>query len=410
MICLFFDTSSDLLKVSLIKDNKIIFDKELHTKNDHSSYLVPTIDEAFKSNNIDFKELDEIIVGNGPGSFTGTRISIAVAKTYAFSFNIPVYMISSLEELIYDNDGYDFYVPIIEEKKENLYFSIFDKDKKRVMDDTYSSTEYMYKKLEELDGKILLISLSDKEYEKYDTVKASINALNIMKNIEKHYRRMEIVKPSWENQDYLGIRKMLSATVNQNAKDKMPIPNMATMVLKAILEDDRYPESLYTDTLIRIRAEQGKITYGRAAILKAFLIQNYQWREGESYMGLNEECQETAYVLGRIFAVLEFIQKDANPGINTTIRDRYFNSACATPASVFPVLMKLKNSHIKKLERESVGKKIHFENLLTELIVRIEMTEGASGFPKRLSLDEQGKFMLGYYHQTQKMYEKKEEK
>ena len=199
MICLFFDTSSDLLKVSLIKDNKIIFDKELHTKNDHSSYLVPTIDEAFKSNNIDFKELDEIIVGNGPGSFTGTRISIAVAKTYAFSFNIPVYMISSLEELIYDNDGYDFYVPIIEEKKDNLYFSIFDKDKKRVIDDTYSSTEYMYKKLEELDGKILLISLSDKEYEKYDTVKASINALNIMKNIEVNNEKVNphLLKPNY---------------------------------------------------------------------------------------------------------------------------------------------------------------------------------------------------------------------
>ena len=199
MICLFFDTSSDLLKVSLIKDNKIIFDKELYTKNDHSSYLVPTIDEAFKSNNIDFKELDEIIVGNGPGSFTGTRISIAVAKTYAFSFNIPVYMISSLEELIYDNDGYDFYVPIIEEKKDNLYFSIFDKDKKRVMDDTYSSTEYMYKKLEELDGKILLISLSNKEYEKYDTVKASINALNIMKNIDVNNEKVNphLLKPNY---------------------------------------------------------------------------------------------------------------------------------------------------------------------------------------------------------------------
>ena len=199
MICLFFDTSSDLLKVSLIKDDKIIFDKELHTKNDHSSYLVPTIDEAFKSNNIDFKELDEIIVGNGPGSFTGTRISIAVAKTYAFSFNIPVYMISSLEELIYDNDGYDFYVPIIEEKKDNLYFSIFDKDKKRVMDDTYSSTEYMYRKLEELDGKILLISLSNKEYEKYDTLKASINALNIMKNIEVNNEKVNphLLKPNY---------------------------------------------------------------------------------------------------------------------------------------------------------------------------------------------------------------------
>lgn len=199
MICLFFDTSSDLLKVSLIKDDKIIFDKELHTKNDHSSYLVPTIDDAFKSNNIDFKELDEIIVGNGPGSFTGTRISIAVAKTYAFSFNIPVYMISSLEELIYDNDGYDFYVPIIEEKKDNLYFSIFDKDKKRVMDDTYSSTEYMYKKLEELEGKILLISLSNKEYEKYDTVKASINALNIMKNIDVNNEKVNphLLKPNY---------------------------------------------------------------------------------------------------------------------------------------------------------------------------------------------------------------------
>ena len=199
MICLFFDTSSDLLKVSLIKDDKIIFDKELHTKNDHSSYLVPTIDEAFKSNNIDFKELDEIIVGNGPGSFTGTRISIAVAKTYAFSFNIPVYMISSLEELIYDNDGYDFYVPIIEEKKDNLYFSIFYKDKKRVMDDTYSSTEYMYKKLEELDGKILLISLSNKEYEKYDTVNSSINALNIMKNIDVNNEKVNphLLKPNY---------------------------------------------------------------------------------------------------------------------------------------------------------------------------------------------------------------------
>ena len=199
MICLFFDTSSDLLKVSLIKDDKIIFDKELNTKNDHSSYLVPTIDEAFKSNNIDFKELDEIIVGNGPGSFTGTRISIAVAKTYAFSFNIPVYMISSLEELIYDNDRYGFYVPIIEEKKDNLYFSIFDKDKKRVMDDTYSSTEYMYKKLEELEGKILLISLSNKEYEKYDTIKAGINALNIMKNIEVNNEKVNphLLKPNY---------------------------------------------------------------------------------------------------------------------------------------------------------------------------------------------------------------------
>ena len=227
---------------------------------------------------------------------------------------------------------------------------------------------------------------------------------NIIKNIAKHYQRMEIVRPSWEDMRYLGIKQMLNETVNQKSKDKTPIPNMASMVLSAILSDTKYPASLYTDTLIRIRAEQGKVTCGRAAIIKAFLIQNYKWKEGDEYMGLNEGCEESAYVLGRLFAVLETIQKDANSGINATIRDRYFNSACATPASVFPTLIKLKNSHIKKLERESGGTKIYYEKMLTELMGKIEK------FPRRLSLEEQGKFMLGYYHQVQKKYEKKEEK
>ena len=182
------------------------------------------------------------------------------------------------------------------------------------------------------------------------------------------------------------------------------------MVLNAIIQNERYPASLYTDTLIRIRAEQGRVTCGRAAIIKAFLIQNYKWKEGEMYMGLNESCKEEAYVLGRLFAVLEFIQKDANPGINATIRDRYFNSACATPASVFPVLIKLKNSHIKKIDRESVGKKVHYERLLSDIMDKLEVDEEKGGFPKRLSLEEQGRFMLGYYHQVQKKYEKKEDK
>ena len=142
-------------------------------------------------------------------------------------------------------------------------------------------------------------------------------------------------------------------------------------------------------------------------------------------MGLNEGTKDTPYVLGRIFAVLESIQEEANrpkhstkkgnkhvsestqeeanPGINATIRDKYFNSSCANPASIFPILMKLKNSHIRKIEREKKGKKIYFENLLTELTGKI--TE----FPKSLTLEEQGRFILGYYHQTQKRYEKKEE-
>lgn len=227
---------------------------------------------------------------------------------------------------------------------------------------------------------------------------------NILRNLSRHYHRIEIVKPSWETKEYLGIRDMLFETVNRKSSDKSPVPNMAAMVLQSVLADSRYPASLYADTLIRIRAEQGSITWGRAAIIKAYLIKNYNWEKGENCMGLNESNEEAAYILGRLFSVLESIQTDANPGIKATIRDRYFNSACATPASVFPTLIKLKNSHMKKLEREKINTKIYYENLLTDLLGKLER------FPRRLTLEEQGMFMLGYYHQQQKKYQKREEK
>ncbi len=226
---------------------------------------------------------------------------------------------------------------------------------------------------------------------------------NVLQNIARHYERMAMVKPVWEDREYLGVRQMLFETVNQKSRDKSPIPNMAAMVLQAIISGTRYPASLYTDTLIRIRSEQGHITWGRASIMKAYLIKNYKWEEGEKFMGLNEESKDTAYVLGRLFAILEAIQMDANPGIKATIRDRYFNSACATPASIFPVLIKLKNSHMKKLEREKGSSKIYYEQQLTKIMGKLE------NFPRRLSLEEQGKFALGYYHQMQKKYEKRED-
>ena len=215
---------------------------------------------------------------------------------------------------------------------------------------------------------------------------------------------MQMIKPKWEEREYLGIEDMLKETVNMNSRDKKPISNMAAMVFSAILQNSRYPASLYTDALIRIRAEQGCVTWGRASIVKAFLMKNHKNTEGEICMGLNEESNDVAYVLGRLFSVLESIQTDANPGIKSTIRDRYFNSACATPASVFPVLFKLKNSHIKKLEREKESAKVYYEKLLTQIVGKLEM------YPKRLSLEEQGRFILGYYHQMQKKYEKREEK
>lgn len=223
----------------------------------------------------------------------------------------------------------------------------------------------------------------------------------ILKNLRAHYQRMEIVRPSWEEREYLGIWAMLFETVNQKSKDKKPRPSLPGAVLKAILSDGRYPESLFINALIRIRAEQGRITWGRAAILKACLIRNRNLKEEELSVGLNEQSNDVPYVLGRLFAVLEMVQDEANPELNTTIRDKYFNAACATPASVFPVLIKLKNSHIRKIGRQKEGAKIYFERLLTELMGKL------SDYPRQLNLEEQGRFILGYYHQVQKRYEKK---
>ena len=233
---------------------------------------------------------------------------------------------------------------------------------------------------------------------------------NIMKNLAQHYERMKIIRPSGVDYEYLGVDDMLKATANLNSKDKRPVSNMAAMVLSAILQNARYPASLYTDTLIRVRSEQGRVTWERAAIIKAYIIKNYKNMEGELCMGLNKECEDTAYVLGRLFAILEMIQKDANGEIKSTIRDRYFNSACTRPASVFPIIIKLKNSHIKKIERDKRSLKEKYENILGEIMSKLELQskyinkeEGLvwEVYPKRLSLEEQGKFILGYYHQMQ---------
>lgn len=119
-------------------------------------------------------------------------------------------------------------------------------------------------------------------------------------------------------------------------------------------------------------------------------------------MSLNPESTNVPYNLGRLFAVLEAIQSAANPGINTTIRDKFFNSASATPALVFPSLLNLAQKHLKKLD---TGLRTFYEKQLTALLTKL-----GEAYPTRLNLPQQGSFQLGYYHQLQARYEKKEEK
>ena len=218
---------------------------------------------------------------------------------------------------------------------------------------------------------------------------------------------MEIVRPSFDHRTSLSFWQMLNETVNQKAKDKMPSPLLAGALLRSVLTDAPYPPLLMNQVELRIRAEQA-ITRGRAAIIKAYYLQyarktqKHGRYEEVLTVELNENTNYSPYLLGRLFAVLENLQQSANPGINTTIRDRYFNSACATPAVTFPLLIKLAQAHLKKL---STGGRIYFDRQIGDIMNRIDQD-----YPARLDLREQGIFQLGYYHQTQKNYTKKEDK
>lgn len=234
---------------------------------------------------------------------------------------------------------------------------------------------------------------------------------NFIDHIRRHYERLEISRPQ-NYRRYLPLWKLVAETANKNSKDKAASPLLAGAVMRSILADAPYPASLYNHILLRVKADQDneekhiyKISVEKAAIIKAYILKNFPKGE-EATVALNEESTNTAYVLGRLFSVLEQIQEAANPNINSTIKDRYFNSAVATPGIVFPILLKMSNHHLRKLN-DKIGLKISFEKSITDLEAKITMD--SQPIPARLPLQDQGLFILGYYHQTQKRYIKKGE-
>lgn len=224
-----------------------------------------------------------------------------------------------------------------------------------------------------------------------------------LRNAQAHQQRLEIVKPAYDKFDAIPMWKLLDETVDQNSRDKTPAPNMAGEVLRSVLTDARYPATLLNGVALRIRAEHS-VTRGRAAILKAYYLKNTHPDVPKEVLtvSLNPDSTNVPYNLGRLFSVLEAVQSSANPGINTTIKDKYFNSASATPAVVFPVLVNLAQKHLKKLDG---GLRTYYDKQITGLLSKL-----GERYPSRLNLPQQGSFQLGYYHQTQSRFEKKEEK
>lgn len=227
----------------------------------------------------------------------------------------------------------------------------------------------------------------------------------LARNIARHYERLDIVRPSFDKFPTLPIWRLVQETVRRPAPGASPAdpsPRLAGDLLLAVLNDALYPATLLDGVSLRIRAEHD-VTRGKAAILKAYYLRNSSNQNMKEVMTveLNEQSAYLPYVLGRLFSVLEAVQQSANPGINTTIKDRYFNSASATPASVFPLLLNLAQKHLAKLDG---GLATYYDKKITELNSRITCT-----LPARMSLPEQSAFQIGYYHETQKRYAKKEE-
>jgi CRISPR-associated protein, Csd1 family len=230
--------------------------------------------------------------------------------------------------------------------------------------------------------------------------------------IMQHYSDLNIIKEYAGQPDYLSPYRILAECVSPKVTQREEELRSSWSLLggafmRSILMDTPYPEGLYVAIMNRIRHdndEEGrsrKITYIRAAFIKAHLLRKYRHQHPNPYqealtMALNESYTHPAYVLGRLFAWLEKAQTEAiGREVNATIKDRYFTSACAAPASVFPVLLRLSQHHLAKAEYGG-----HLDRKIQELLNLLD----ARPFPSRLTLDEQGIFVLGYYHQRAAFY------
>ena len=230
----------------------------------------------------------------------------------------------------------------------------------------------------------------------------------IADHLAAHYQRLEIAMAPKEWL-YLSISNLLKATVTEKSDDKAASPLLAGAVMRAVLSNAPYPPLLYSSVISCVRKERSanKVNRARAATIKAYLIKNITPTHPEYkevlQVALNEQSDLKPYVLGRLFSLLEQAQENANPGINTTITDRFFDSASATPKLAFPTLLKLNRHHLAKDEQR--GRSINLEKLIIEIVGKLE-AENAP-YPSRLTLEEQGLFILGYYHQKQARYTKK---
>ena len=223
--------------------------------------------------------------------------------------------------------------------------------------------------------------------------------------ILRHFADLKVVRRYDSDPATPSLFRLLSSMALLGKLDNVP-PRLAGEWMRAILEGQPYPATLLNAAVMRCKAEQ-EVTTLRAAVLKAWLNREHRRTHPEApntHQHFKEELDmqqtDAPYLLGRLFAVLERVQQQAQPGINATIRDRYYGAASTTPVLVFTTLLRLKNAHLKKL---SEAQTTYFERLIGEIMLPL------SDFPRQLALPQQARFALGYYHQRQAFYTRKDE-
>jgi CRISPR-associated protein Csd1 len=180
-------------------------------------------------------------------------------------------------------------------------------------------------------------------------------------------------------------------------------PQLAGDLARSVLTGAAYPQSLLATMLRRIHSD-GEVAYARVAAIKACLVRNSRLRGNhlEVTVKLNPAEANAGYNCGRLFALLEKVQTNSAGGeLNSTIKDRYFSSASTTPALVFPRLFRLSQHHLAKLE---TGHKIAYDRRIGEVMGLLDQ------FPRQLALEDQGRFVIGYFHQRQDLYTSKKDK
>jgi CRISPR-associated protein Csd1 len=224
------------------------------------------------------------------------------------------------------------------------------------------------------------------------------NLGNLLERIGRHYDQLNIVRQFDSEPEFPPLWRLLCHTASLGKAENIS-PVLAGGMTRAILTDSLYPQNLLPVVLERIRAEHN-VTYFRAALLKAYLMRNKQM---EVPVALDLNRNDRPYLLGRLFAVLEKAQEEAIPGANATIKDRYLAAASATPGQVFHMLLKNSANHIAKLKKdpEKKGRAFHYDIMTQDII------SGFSDYPKTMKAEEQGLFMIGYYHQRKDFYTKK---